>query len=436
MLAQAKTSRPAVAEKPKHFLPPGGHCSSVVSSINIAAENKTPVVSRVIFRDRLQASGAKRPHTFPPQPKQTSPSSRFVNGGSTTRQAVNALHMPLVLPGLPVNAWKAELPANKEHKAESEPLKDVLSQTKIKKKGLLLPYKSSKVPKVSAENGDESSYADLTTRPASAPGDLSSLEGRNTENGVSLQGECSPSSPGIPRTPPPADTSGDSENRFISTLERAKKKFSRRQFLISTKTKSLHSPDHASSDKPPPSSPKDIESVEHDVPIPSPLCLPHLACISARPFFKANDSSRSKLSLIFPQTLLFLATSESDIFGVCSLKCLLLLCLLCSQWLESALDKKFCKDKVELNSVKTAETFQPSGPPKKPLPDLGLKGQVPLKPPRPPIVDLSCCPLTTAPGMLTCFQFLYCFLFPLPSLALFHFWFTPFVTTDRLKTFF
>lgn len=294
LLSQSKSGRPAVAEKPKHFPPPGGHCS-----INIAVENKTPVVPRVIFRDGLRASGGKRPISFPPQHQQTSPSNQLGNGESTTRQSLKDRHMPLVLPVQPVKEQKSEPPATKEHKVEPEPGLHVVPQTKIKKKGLLLPFKSSKASKVSAENGEEPTYADLTSRPSSAPGELPSVDKQPTEDGVSVQSDQSTaelplSSPDIPNTPPPAETVVDSDNKIISTLERAKKKFSRRQMLISAKPKSLRSPDYVSRDKAFPSPPKKIESADLEQPILSPVCLPHLACISARPFFKANNSVHSK----------------------------------------------------------------------------------------------------------------------------------------------
>ncbi|GAA6222471.1 uncharacterized protein LOC108883847 isoform X1 [Lates japonicus] len=353
LLAQSKSRRPAVAEKPKHLPPPGGHCSSVVSSISIAVENKTPVVPRVIFRDGLRASGGKRPISFPPQLQQTSPSSKLVNGDTTTRQSLKERHMPLVLPVLPVKEQTTELPVRKEHKLEQEPGKEVQPQTKIKKKGLLLPFKSAKASKVRAENGEEPTYADLTTRPSSAPSELPSVEKQTTEDGVSFQSdqstaECPLSSPDTPITPPSTETSVDSDSRIISTLERAKKKFSRRQVLISTKTKSLRSPDHTSKDKVFPSPPKSTEHVEPDLPIPPPVCLPHLACISARPFFKANSSAR-----------------------------------------KSALPKQFVRDQAELPSGRTGEPHSPPVPLKKPLTDLKSLGPLPAKPPRPPSVDLS-----------------------------------------------
>uniref|UniRef100_A0A3B4TRW2 Si:ch211-188c16.1 n=1 Tax=Seriola dumerili TaxID=41447 RepID=A0A3B4TRW2_SERDU len=352
LLAQCKAGRPAVAEKPKLLPPPGGHCSSMVSSISIAVENKTPVVPRVIFRDGLRASGGKRPISFPPQLQQTSPLSQPANGDSTTRQSLKVRHMPLVLPVQPVKEQKVEPPLRKEHKLEPEPGKEILPQTKIKKKGLLLPFKSAKASKVSGENGEEPTYADLTTRPSSAPGELPSVEKQTTEDRVSLQSdqstaECPLSSPDIPITPPSAETSVDSDSRIISTLERAKKKFSRRQMLISTKHKNFRSPDYNSKDKAFPSPPKNTDSVGSDLPMPPPVCLPHLACISARPFFKANSAHKS------------------------------------------ALTKQFGRGQAELPSVRTGEPHPAPAPPKKPLPDLRSLGPLPAKPPRPPLLDLS-----------------------------------------------
>lgn len=298
LLAQSKTSKPAVMEKPKHLTPSGGHCSSVVSNINIAVVNKTAVVPRVIFRDGLRASGGKRPISFPPQPQQTSPTSHLGHEHSTAKQSLKDRHMPLVLPVPPVKHQKAELPPKKEHKLEPEPGKEVVPQTKIKKKGLLLPFKSSKAPKVNAENGEEPTYVDLTIRPSSAPAELPYVEKRRTEDGVSLQSDQSTAdlgltSPNFPTTPPLVESSVD--NKIISTLERAKKKFSYKQMLISAKPKGLRSPDYASRDKAFPSPPKKAESGEPEPLVPSPVGLPHLACISARPFFKADNSVHSKL---------------------------------------------------------------------------------------------------------------------------------------------
>ncbi|XP_056277305.1 uncharacterized protein si:ch211-188c16.1 [Pseudoliparis swirei] len=351
LLAPSKTSRPPVSEKPKYLLPPGGHSSSVVSSINIAGENETPVFPRVIFNDGLRASGGKRPISFPPQPQQASPPSQSANGHSTTRQSLKDRHMPLVLPFL-VKEQKMELPAKKEHKLDPEPGKEVPPHTKIKKKGLLLPFKSAKASKVSSENGEEPTYADLTNRPSSAPGTLLSVEKQMTENGVSFQSDQSTAevplhSHNILITSPLADASVDSNNKFISTLEKAKKKFSRRQMLISVKTKSLPSPDCVSRDEGFPLPQKNI--VEPKLPRPAPVCVLPMACLSARPFCKVNLSAH-----------------------------------------RSVLDKQFSWDK-SLPSVRTREPHSSSAPRKRrPLPDLRLLGPLPSKPHRPPSVDLSC----------------------------------------------
>ncbi|KAM6989277.1 uncharacterized protein LKV04_008957 [Tautogolabrus adspersus] len=259
--------------------------------------------------------------------------------------------MPLVLPSLPIKEQKTEKAAKKVHKHVPEPVKDDLPHTKLKKKGLLLPFKSVKASKVSTENGEEPTYADLTTRPSSAPSELPSVENQTADDRISLQSDQSTpefplSSPDISTTPPPAETSVDSDNKFISTLERAKKTFSRRQMLISAKTKSLRSP--VPRHKMFPSPPQDIQSAEPELSFLPAGCLPHLACISARPFFKAKSSGR-----------------------------------------KSPLNKQFGRNKAELPSVRTAESHQCSSPPKKPLPDLRSLGSQPPKPPRPLLVDLS-----------------------------------------------
>ncbi|XP_075340038.1 uncharacterized protein LOC142399318 [Odontesthes bonariensis] len=350
LMAQSKTSRPTVAEKPKHLPPPGGNCSSMVSAINIVVENKMPVVTRAIFRDGLWASGGKRPISFPPQPRQISPSFHLANGGSTPRHFLKDRHMPLVLPVLPVKDQKMASPTEKEHKAEAEPVKEVSTQARMRKKSLLLPFKSVKPTKVSGESGEEPTYADLTDRP---PCELPSLKKHSTEDGVSLKSdqsatEYSLSSPDLPTTPPFSETNADSESRIFSTLERAKQKFSRQQMLITSKPKSVPSPDYTCRDKAFLLLPLNPDSVGAHPPAPPPMCLPHLACISARPFFKLNTSAR-----------------------------------------KTPFDKQLVRNKAEPSSLKTSEPHPPCVPLKMPLPDLRTQGPLPAKPPRPPMVDLS-----------------------------------------------
>lgn len=258
------------------------------------------MLPRVVFRDGHRASGGKRPISFPPKVQQTPPSFHYGSSDTTTRQSLRERHMPLVLPFIPVKEHKSELPATRELKLEEELGKEAVTQTKIKKKGLLLPFKASRAAKISGENGEEPPYSDLMIRPASAPGELPSVEKQPVEDGLSVQRDQSAAeflvpSPDVPDTPPPASASVEPDNKIISTLEKAKKKLSCRQMLISAK--SLCSPDYASREKVFPSPPQKAARADVEPCVPSPVCLPNLSCLSARPFFKANNSAQSKLYL-------------------------------------------------------------------------------------------------------------------------------------------
>ncbi|CAB1326454.1 unnamed protein product, partial [Coregonus sp. 'balchen'] len=414
-LAQAQASeqhRPAIAEKPRRLPPtvPGGRCSTLMSSIHSAVENK-PVVPRVIFRDGTRVSGGKRPVSFPalvlqaippkpptPPPHQNSHQNGHHNGGAdctaTAKQSLKDRHMPLVLPGLPL----------KEQRAEAH--KEVPPLTKCKKKGLLLhhPFKSTKVSKVGGEPAEEPAYAGVTTnRHSGAPVEGLVMDRHKAEDGLSLQvehssTECPTSRPDITITTPsegPGEESSSmvSATQFFSTLEKGKKRFSPKHLLVYARPKSLrsngvhhhpdhssttdkgvhhhpdhssttdkgvhhhpdhssttdkgvhHHPDHSSTtDKGVhlPSTDYESHAPEHDLPAPLPVCLPHLACVSAQPFFKMNGSS-------------------------CRL--------------ETASEKPFGRDRAGLLLVR------PDGLPRplrKPLPDRGSLGPLPMKPPRPP----------------------------------------------------
>lgn len=296
LLTQWKTSRPAVAEKPKHVAPPVGPCSSAVSGANSAGESSSPVVPRVFFRDGLRLSGGKRSISLPPQ--RTPPSSLPANGHGAARQSLRDRNMPLVLPVLPSKGQRLDLPTEREHDPDQEePGKELSPQNKFKKNAVPLPFKSVKATKVSAETGEGSTYADLTNRPSSAPGELPSVE--KPGNRIWLQREQavsdpSLSSPEILVSPPPSHVDPDNSNQ--STVEKAKKLFSRQQMFISAKIKAFPSPDKTFLS--PPENPNGLGTNA-----PPPVCLPHLACFSARPFSKVNNSPWSKSSTL--KTLLF-----------------------------------------------------------------------------------------------------------------------------------
>ncbi|KAK5622467.1 hypothetical protein CRENBAI_003129 [Crenichthys baileyi] len=352
LLAHSKNSRPAVAEKPKLLQPYLGPCSSVVSSIATAVENHMPEIPRVLFRDGLRSSGGKQPISFPSHPKQTSSSSQLANGDGSAKQSLKERRMPFVLPTLPVKDPKMDASAGKEHKLESDRGKEVFPHSKMKKKGLLLPFKSVKASKNSADTGEELTCDDLTNRPYSAPSEFCPMEKQGTEEQASPQSNQSiseylVSSPEFTVTPP-QETFSDSDNRLLTTLEKAKKKLSRRQIIVPAKPKGLCSPDYSCRGKTFPLSPKNPDSLGPDVLVPPPVCLPHLACISARPFFKANNSVHKPL-----------------------------------------LDTQLTMEKTEKLPVRTVEPHSPRVPLKKLLPELWTLGAVPVKPPRPPTVDLS-----------------------------------------------
>ncbi|XP_055007810.1 uncharacterized protein si:ch211-188c16.1 isoform X3 [Boleophthalmus pectinirostris] len=340
LMTVSRASRPAVAGKPKHLPPPGGHCTSMVSNVHMAVDNMAPVVPRVFFRDGLRTSGGKRPISYPPR----SPTSYSTNGDATSRHSLKDRQMPLVLPILH-KEMKADQPSKKEHKLEV----DGLQQTKSRKKGLLLPFKS-KTAKASSEHGEEPTYADLTSRPASAPGELPSVE-QTTDDRASLQGsektsECTVSSPDITVSPPSAEAH-DSDSRLCSTLDKAKKRFSCRQVMSSIKPKSS-SPESASKSRVSPT--KSTHSTTLELPAPPPISpplnLPNLIYISARPFSKGTTTFKSPL------------------------------------------EKHFGKDKGTRPFARIGDP-RPTSPQKKPLPEPWALGPEPTKPSRPPVVDLS-----------------------------------------------
>ncbi|XP_054888663.1 uncharacterized protein si:ch211-188c16.1 [Poeciliopsis prolifica] len=350
LLPYSKSSRPAVAEKPKLLQ---GHSSSAVSCIGTAVADGTPEISRVFFRDGLRSPGGKRPISFPPNPKQTSPSSQLASGDGSAKHPLKDWYMPLVLPVPPVKDHKVDAPTGKEQKLEAETRKEAFSHTKIKKKGLLLPFKSIRASKIFADNGEELTSGDLPSRPCNAPSDFSSMDKQGSEERPSLQSDQSTteyvvSSPEFIVSPPSPDTRPDSDNRILSTLEKAKKKLSRRQIAILPKPKGLRSLDYSCTEKTFPKSPKNLDRLGSDVLVPPSLSLPHLACLSARPFCKANSSAR-----------------------------------------RPSFDKHLMLDKASQVPVRTSEPYLPQSPLKKLLPELWTLGPVPVKPPRPSTVDLS-----------------------------------------------
>ncbi|XP_059915711.1 uncharacterized protein si:ch211-188c16.1 isoform X3 [Gadus macrocephalus] len=369
-LAQARNSRPTIAEKPRNVHPPsgqcssvpppGGHCRSVLTELHSAVENGTQVVPRVIFRSELRASGGMRPISFPPQ---TSLRTRTRNGDdnmappTAARHSVLEGHLPLVLPPPPPPMKEHQLhpvASTKEPKQLMEPPLETLPSTRTKRKGLLLPFKASKSSKGPTAGEECAPAASLTnSRPASVPGELPSLQGQD-EAPCPRGADGQLPSPDV--TPPSRDTSGDSDSRIMSTLERAKRKFSRKHMLLSCKASSLPSTDEvtpatttgrATLGKTASMLSKAVATSEANFPVPSPVFLPDLACVSARPFFKVGTTSH-----------------------------------------KTGFDQQLCRDRYGLPRGRADGPPQPPAPPRRSLLDMAVLGPVPAKPPRPPCVDL------------------------------------------------
>ncbi|KAG7258022.1 hypothetical protein CRUP_024639 [Coryphaenoides rupestris] len=287
-LAQATNSRPTIAEKPRHVPPPAGcHCSSS------------------IFRGDLRASGGKRPVSFPRQTTALT-GARYGDddddddddhgiaaakqkhaGGSlpldgpikfkalrakfqeeaALAQATNsrptiarsrdtsprrraATAAPSSLRG-DLRASGGKRPNLKQPTAppvdtalpsSTLPSTTTTTTTKARKKCLLLPFRTSKSSKGSSTAGaEESAYLSIGRPGARAP-----APGELRDEGCPGGGDGHLSSPDVPVpiTPPSGDTtSGDSDSRLMSTLERAKKKLTRKHMLLYGKVKSLPSPD-------------------------------------------------------------------------------------------------------------------------------------------------------------------------------------------------
>ncbi|XP_062337376.1 uncharacterized protein si:ch211-188c16.1 [Osmerus eperlanus] len=348
-LAQSM-NRPAIAQKPIRLPPPGGHCGPLVTSMHSAVENKTPVVPRVIFRDGTKGFLGKRPISFPPHFLRTSPPQQNVGLESTSKQSFRDRHMPLVLPVLP-----------KEKKTDTDYLEGAPHPMKGNKRDILLPFNSTKAFNVVEETSKDQVCAEPTTKTLGE-------EKQKTEDGVSPHGDRStterpPSSPDQTVTPPFADPGGDSlpgagGTQFFDqlySLEKVRKRFLPRKLLLSTRSKSLRSNGVL---LPESNSVVTGKHPEAELPHPHPVCLPHIAFVAARPFSKMNGYSHSKIGR------------------------------------ETTFKRQSSRDPVALLPVMSHEP--PPQPPRKPLPVLACSEYLPVKPPRPPCVDLSQYQLTTA----------------------------------------
>ncbi|XP_042560926.1 FYN-binding protein 1 isoform X2 [Clupea harengus] len=286
----------------------------------------------------LQTTTLRHDHKLPVSlPVHTLQTTTNPATGSTHNQISKAAfkhrHLPLVLP----------IPFSGELKLHSvSPPNGVSSPVRGKKKPMIMPFKSivtSRFGKGPLENGEHTISVEKSK----------AVNGFYT-NGESFNpGSVSPS-PEKNATSPPADgmegsstegcASQTSHQRVLSTLEKAKRKFSPKQLLEYAKPKSFHSRNSSPSASPPPP-PVDYENMitEPEPPVPLPKSIPHTIPLHAPPTpLKSN--------------------------GVC---------------LNYATVSRNKGSHLDLSA---------QAPPVKMLPDLQSLGPKPVKPPRPPLVDL------------------------------------------------
>lgn len=231
--------RPAVLDKPKRF---PLYADRAVSSPNASVEDKNPAIPPLNLRDDQKVLSGKRlnavPSCFFP------PDTNGIGNG-VVRRSLKDRHLPLVLP---VPSTFASTNPKPEATTSS---KLVTSPIKCKKKAMPTPFKPSKFSKSIKEILENAEHSE-STKPRS--------ERYTVENGFSPpKGGSNPgsscSSPEELSTPSPTaedPSNGGSIPHVLSTLERAKKKFSPKNLLVYTRPKSFYSSKGQTESPPPP----------------------------------------------------------------------------------------------------------------------------------------------------------------------------------------
>lgn len=220
--------RPVILDKPKRLPPIASRTSSLSSS---AVEEKSPVIPPFNLRDDQKMLSGKRPIAvpscfFPPEVSST--------GSGVPRRSLKDRHMPLVLP---VSSSSSSNNPKQETTVSS---KLVTSPIKCKKKAMPTPFKPAKFSKSIKEILENAEHPE-SSKPQSERYTVENGFGYRT--GGSNPGSSCPS-PELPSTPSPTaeePSNGGSIPHVLSTLERAKKKFSPKNLLVYTRPKSFYS---------------------------------------------------------------------------------------------------------------------------------------------------------------------------------------------------
>ncbi|XP_027011487.2 uncharacterized protein si:ch211-188c16.1 [Tachysurus fulvidraco] len=240
--------RPVVLDKPKRLPPITIRSSSLPIS---ALEENSPATLPFNLRDDQKMLSGKRPSVvqssfFPPDANGV--------GCGVSRRSLKDRHLPLVLPTFSSSSYNPKQEA-------SAPTKLVTSPIKCKKKAMPTPFKPAKFTKSIKDILENAEH------PVHGKSDRYTVEnGFSHQNGGSNSGSSCPS-PEYPSTPSP--TSEDSSSvgsvpHVLSTLERAKKKFSPKNLLVYTRPKSFYSSKGLSESPPLPPPPVEYENLQCD----------------------------------------------------------------------------------------------------------------------------------------------------------------------------
>ncbi|XP_066537051.1 FYN-binding protein 2 isoform X2 [Hoplias malabaricus] len=311
--------KPTVPHKPRRFpLPAGGATSLSVNTSSAGEGNRAPPLG--ILGEDHKVGPVKRPIPVPPC---------FFHhgneGGSVvTRLSLKERQLPLVLP--------TSSSHEPNHDSAASSTKLVTSPIKCKKKAMPTPFRPSRFSKCIKDIIEGAGEHAVNGSSQNFPVVDSTLNGANGfpyHNGASNSGSECPSPEQAVTPPPTAENS--SATHVLSTLEKAKKRFSPKNLLVYARPKSFYA-SKCPSESPPPSA--DYENIHHVMGSPSlrSECLPVISPPHAAPSLQLiNGLTHSR----------------------------------------------------------------------RPLPDLASLGPLPMKPPRPPHVDLSSYTQTLIPETKT-----------------------------------
>ncbi|XP_017328524.1 uncharacterized protein si:ch211-188c16.1 isoform X2 [Ictalurus punctatus] len=231
--------RPVVLEKPKRFLPTASRAGSVTVS---SVEDKNPAIPHFNLRDDQKMLSGKWPSAmascfFPPAANGV--------GSGVARRSLKDRHLPLVLPA------SSTASSNNPKQEATASSKLVTSPIKCKKKAMPTPFRPAKFSK-SIKDILENAEHPESSKPQSEHYTVGN--GFSHHNGGSNPGSSCPS-PDQPSTPSPTaedPSNGGSIPHVLSTLERAKKRFSPKNLLVYTRPKSFYSSKGPTGSPPPP----------------------------------------------------------------------------------------------------------------------------------------------------------------------------------------